>query len=595
MRWNTYTTFEELSHGYATYPPIPVQPRSIMLVQQMMANETTVSTCVARIMDALDVAATNFDFHQQQAPLGAASAGEEEAPLPADDKQIADELLDAAFQQKIPAQANRAMLHLQMYGYVVFKAAQGEVNRGRDAVPVPVVQDPSTYNAFVCITDDGEPIVVALPKNAPGNAVPGLPSVSGRVQPLQTFVSAAPETVTGRLMSPLASLLSQWTELLCTQVARVRAISAGAIPVQVFQHLEPKTNGNARPVETQFAGRVSAYTHISHETEDSIIADNPETVLRDREDALRASAAAAQSAVAAAVTPFEHFLSNPEQIFGAGVVMRAPPGDASITVPPGMQYAGTVAPPHAPTDANVELQTYKVSVAARMGVPLGLLGLSSSSRAASSVAEHEMQWFVTNMAQNASMLSRTLEYMFEYATGRAVHVQIPLRVPLEINTLFSMYEAMLLDRKQLMRQVDRSYGITRGVDLPFTARNAAGPVVRRSAFGTQATRLQRAPADVAPAVFNTKRPHTAPRAPLPAAGGGGGGARPPASARVLDDRPRKRRVGWGVWASTSAAAAGDGEGEEEEEQEEEEEEEHQKDDAVEYDGSYLPGRLAWRG
>ena len=540
MWLNTATTLEQLHAAYALV--VPVHPTSMTLVQQLATTDATVCTCIERIVECMDMTAMH-------APGGGG------APESTADE---DASIDSAFEYEIPTQAAHATRSLLMYGFVVYKSVRRSVSRDGSAPPmeIPIVQDVSMYRAFVCVTEDGDATVVAIPKENAGQRATMLPGPLAAeeggqrsVQPMQTHTWKVPETTAGRLTSPVASLIAGWTEVLMTQAARARAVVAGAIPVQVYQHQEPRSSaagGGGNPIETQLAGHMNALMALTHEPTDGVIPETPAMLHEQRETALSEAAKQAEQSAQAALTPLEQYLSNPDRILGAGVVMRLPPARATIPVPPGMQYAGTVTAPSVPADALALSQTFRISVGARMGIPLGILGLSPASRATTTVTEHEMQWFITNMASYSQMLSRAVEQMFEYATGRVTRVHIPLRTPLRLDTLFSMYEALLIDRNQLSREVERSYGIVRGDSgskLPFSARNAGGPVVRRPVYGKAGARLQPPPSEVAPTVFSTKRPRKAQREPPEAAEGG-------------KQPPRKRQaLGASKSASSSASAS----------------------------------------
>lgn len=227
---------------------------------------------------------------------------------------------------------------------------------------------------------------------------------------------------------------------------------------------------------------------------------------REREEALRK---AAQKAVvggtAGSMSKLEYMINNPTLFFGKGVVLQSPVHDASIIIPRGMEYAGSVAAPHPPPDAGEELQNFRTAVASCFGVPLGVMGLSASARAAATVSDHEVQWFITKMAAYKSVIERCATRMVTLATNQTNHVQVPVRVPLSLETLWGMFESYMIDRRTMNEEGRRAYGMG-GTDFStFSAKNLNGPSVARPVYGARGKRV---PTSETSALAATKRPRS---------------------------------------------------------------------------------------
>ena len=458
-QWNRCTTVEQLRDQYAWSRPVDVN--SIMLVQAMVRRESVVDAALSRLLETVDV---------WEADYWSASVVETQA------------LFTQAFAEFLPRELETAIRHAMMFGYVAYGSRRVALNDGMDTVAVPVVHDPSMYVPFVCISKDGAVGVVCIPRSGLGPSAGT--SATATVEPLQTFVWKCPDAQTGLLASPFGTLLCEWVDLQRMLTFRVTAVAAGANPVPVFAHVEPKQA--SRALETQFAGHLTAYAEVTGNTENGALMSEAQAMrFAELEESLREQGEDARAAAAQA-SPLVAWLDDPLSVLGKSerIALHAAVFPSSITVPAGMQYVGAAPVPQVPPNVNDAILSFRTSVAALVGVPMSVLGFSTNVRT-TVAGENEARTFVASMSSYAHVFRRCAEEMYTYATKQRATVQIPIRVPQSLDMLYSLYEAWIIDRERLTEEVSRSYGIQNGgFAQPFSKRHADGPVVGHSVFGS---------------------------------------------------------------------------------------------------------------
>lgn len=468
--WNKIVTLGDLREKYKDRVQ-EVPRKAIDNINDMVVMESTVHAAITQVLESFDFSAADF-MHEKNYT----------------DPSIL-ELAGRAFVQWSPQNLETTVKHLLFYGFVVFYCPVMPVGAGENKTNVAIVQDPTMYVPYVCRGDDGLARVVSIPSDEAGHA-----------HPLQTFTWRCPNSSNGALQSPCAALMEEWIALRRTQECRTQAMVRNANPIPIWSIVENKTGGDL--ASTTYVQEMSTRAIITGEPD-----DESERMVDDesrKAAAIHQEVTRAMQTYVASLAALERQVNDPAWLAprGAQATRFATVG---VTMPRGVAFAGVMPPSVAPADFGAELQNFRIAVAAALGVPLGVLGLSATTRAAATVSENEAKWFITRVSGYKRMLEQCASDMQSLALGQQCFVQVPVRVPIPLDTLLGMFETLIIDRKTMRDEAVRSYAIGSTDFSSVMARHMNAASVVRSAYGARASRLPEA-ADTT----YTKRPRNKP-------------------------------------------------------------------------------------
>jgi hypothetical protein len=102
---------------------------------------------------------------------------------------------------------------------------------------------------------------------------------------------------------------------------------------------------------------------------------------------------------------------------------------------------------------------FVTAVASRLGVPMSLLGFSTSVRT-TVAGENDRNQFVSQMSAFAKVLEDAIASMFQHVTRQRTYVNVPVRVTHALSTLAMLYQSFVIERDRYNQEMERATGIS---------------------------------------------------------------------------------------------------------------------------------------
>ena len=361
----------------------------------------------------------------------------------------------------LPFQLTQRRVVAQAGGGVALEP--GPERPGEVRVVVPTVPDPSTYRAFVGITPERERFVVCAPLH------------DDRFESADVFVVSEPnwmpDPTTGRLTSPVASLLRAFDALERYDQCEMQAAYAGANVPVVYQHVA-KTERDAPDLGPEMPPGMEFLTGVQNGIPERVRVSFRESNSLAGE--MHREAELANPALAVPVG-----LSGAER-----ALLRHAMMGPRVFLPPDKQLAGNVPEPRVPPNLRNRREAYQSLVSVAIGIPASYLGAINSRVNLRVYGDIEVADFVETVSHTASRLERALGQIYFVAMQARGEFKVPIFVMQPVGRLRELLEMGAITHETMRDYVYRMTGVavadhdTRldggpdGVDAPRGSRRA---------------------------------------------------------------------------------------------------------------------------